>query len=205
MRRDWELEPLAPVMGGGRWRRPRHDIVDLCRRYGGVVLNPPSRSSRTAHSEPGEVLDPLFVSTPPSEARVGGAYVYRARAHAAGIDGFTWYFEKRPPGMVVDRHTGAVVWTPAEGGYFEVVLCAASLYGAASRQSWTICVRKAVAVRRVAPNPRFAAASLRKRRGLRGAGLFRIFWGAEGRRVDPQCRPAAPPGGRPAAAFSLRL
>ncbi len=103
--------------------------------------------------------------------------------------------------MTVDRHTGKVAWTPREGGWVEVVLSARSVYGAVSRQAWTICVRKAAGVRKAMPNPRYAAA-LRKK--FSGARRVRFSWLLSGRWTGFQCRTTAPPGDRPRVALPLR-
>ena len=194
-----ELEPPAPVMGGARWRRRFHDIADMCRSAGRFVFGAPP----PAEPEPGAVLNPQIVSLPPPEARVGREYVYHARAQAANIDGFTWYFEESAPGMAVDRHTGRVTWLPSDGGYVEVVLCARSVYGASSRQGWTLCVRKAAPLRKCAPNPRYAAAALRKR--LRRTRRLRFFWLGTRRRIGLPGRAAAPPGAPQPVAVPLRI
>ncbi len=202
MRNEAKQDPPAPVVGGCRWRRPFHDIADMCRQAGGFVLGEPARPRPPAAPVPEAVIAPLITSTPPPEARVGEQYVYHARAHAADMTGFTWYFEKSVPGMTVDRHTGKVAWTPSAGGWTEVALCARSVYGAMSRQDWTICVRKAAAIGKAAPNPRYAAAVLRKR--LLGARPIGRVWRAERRRSGFSGRATGPPGGRPRVALPLR-
>lgn len=150
-RRPKQLEPAAPVAGGIRWHHHYHDILEHSRRCG-LIFNNPDQPCDREPDEPPRGTDgaPIVSSTPPPEARVGAEYIYRARAYDGFTDGFTWYFEKSPEGMRVDRHTGRVTWVPAEGGYVEAVLCARSVYGGESRQRWTICVRR---LRRVRPWP----------------------------------------------------
>lgn len=201
-------ELLAPVAGGMRWRTDRDSYIEGCRRRAGLPPHPPASRPGGEASAPefGTACGPEIVSLPPVEARMGGEYVYRAHAYDGIGDGFTWYFEESPPGMRVDRHGGESFWTPSEGGRVRVVLCARSVYGAVSRQEWTIRVRKAVSVRRSAACPRFVAALRKRAASLRGRA-FRI---ARPGRADeaprgPAPRAASPPGTRFRAATPLRI
>lgn len=198
-----ELEPSGPVAGGIRWRSRYHDLLDLQRREMGVEkIDDPAGEKAPDRPEPAMAGAPHIGSTPTTEARVGGEYVYHARAFDGDTDGFTWYFEKSAPGMAVDRHTGMVTWTPSEGGFVEVVLCVRSLYGKTARQGWTICVRKAAAVHAPVLNKRFCQAL--RRNAARRAHPIRIVW-REGRRREDANRQAAPPGAPRRVATPLRV
>lgn len=199
-----KLDLPAPVAGGIRWRRRYRDIIDLCRGRGFAIHDPDEPSSgEPAPPEPGLLLAPRIVSIPPPEARVGREYVYRARACDGIADGFTWYFEKNAPGMTVDRHSGKVTWIPSEGGNVEVVICAASVYGASSRQSWTLCVRKAALSRPFKANMRFQNALRRK--AARAGRPFLPVWRRPRRLYGMECQAADPPVNRRPAAVALRI
>jgi hypothetical protein len=203
------MEPSAPVMGGMRWRTRAHDYADECRRrhnayWRGYGVPPKAERVLLSGAEAPTIIGPRIVSAPPDEGRAGEEYVYPARALDDAVDGFNWYLEKGAPGMVVDRYTGAVSWTPADGGRFEVVLCAATVHGRLARQSWTICVRKAAAVRHAVPVARFHAA-LRRKALRRPAPPLRCLWREARRRPAPAHRPAAPPAERPPPAIPLRI
>lgn len=198
-----KLEPPAPVNGGIRWRSRYHDLLDLQQRERDLQkTDDPAGEDASARPEAPEDGAPHIGSTPAPEARVGEEYIYQARAFDCDTNGFTWYFEKGAPGMAVDRHTGKVTWTPTEGGMVEVVLCARSLYGKTARQSWTICVRKAAAVREPVPNKRFCEAL--RRQAARRTQPIRAVW-REGRRRDDANRQAAPPGAPRRVAMPLRV
>lgn len=195
--------PQSPVSGGMRWRRPHHAYAGRCR---GLAFHDPELPERddAPQPEPGAITAPRIVSAPPAEARVGEEYVYHARAYDANVAGFTWYFETSPAGMAIDRHTGRLTWTPSEGGYREVAVCARSVYGAESKQAWTVRVRKAAHVRAVTPNPRFREALRRKfRRAPRRSGHVRRA--ANRKPVHISTRATAPPAGRPRAVMPLRI
>ena len=176
-----DMEASAPVSGGMRWRSNYQDRLERYGRRPRYIIDTPVESPEREfrEREPGAILAPGIAGTPPVEARAGELYVHQPRASDGIVDAFTWYFEKSPSGMTVDRHTGKVAWTPSEGGYAEVVLCARSLYGAVGRQSWSICVRKAAAVRVFKANARFLKALRRKALGSGGGarpGLSRLHF-----------------------------
>lgn len=198
------LEPPAPVAGGIRWRRRYHDIFDSCRHDRGLILCDPEKPEKEP-SIPEQGMDgaPLIPSIPPPEARAGAEYIYPARAFDGITNGFTWYFEKSPAGMRVDRHTGKVSWTPSEGGYVDVILAARSLYGAASRQCWTICVRRAAVVHNPVVNARYRAALQKK--AARAIRPLLTPWTKAKRQNLTSRRATAPPGARPPAAIPLRI
>lgn len=212
--RHSRIEALGPAEGGLRWRTRQDDLFDLCRLDKGLVAYDPDDPYKPAAPEPDthtpgpQAAGPWIASLPPPEGRAGEEYVYQARACDAATTGFTWYFEKSPAGMTVDRHSGMVTWTPEDGGYVEVVLCARSLYGAVARQSWTVCVRRAAVVRRPSPNPRFAAC-LRKRaapgRPKPYHSPLRPVWRKGTRTPDPCRRTTGPPADRHRRAMPLRI
>ena len=192
------LEPAAPVNGGMRWRTALDDYHERCRRAGSMPRRAaaPVDGDRRPVPEPGTADGPVISSVAPEEARAGEEYVYAPRAYDGICDGFTWYFEESPSGMRVDRHSGRIAWTPAEGGRFRVTLCARSLYGAVSRQSWTLCVRKPAHVRVAVENRRFSRAVSEK--NLRSGQPRRPLWRVSHRhRRIP--RAASPPGTPPRA------
>jgi hypothetical protein len=201
------LEPglHAPVNGGMRWRTRYHDAVEWCRENGGIAHDPDKPYTREPPDpEPEPAPGPYFVTSPPEEGRAGEIYVYKARALDSAVDGFTWSFEKSPPGMVVDRYTGEVTWTPSGGGRVEVVLRARTVHGKEARQGWTICIRKAVVVRRAVPVARFREA-LRRKALRTSAPPLRCLWREPKRRALPSHRPAAPPAERSPPAILLRI
>lgn len=201
--------PPAPVTGGMRWRDPLQDLYDyvrvLERRSGKTPRIEPSPSEPEEPAEPVGPCGPHISTTPPEEAQVGAEYVYQPKALDGIANGFTWFLEEAPPGMSVDRHTGRVAWTPADGGHTEVVLGVRSQYGKFTRQRWHICVRKPPAVRRSVPNHRFRAAL--RRRGRAPLPAPRFSWRAASKqRPPPRFTPStAPPETRRGAALPLRL
>ena len=208
-----QIEPPAPVVGGLRWRSRSHDIIALCRGRGFVIADPdaPPEAEEQPSPEPGAALAPRLVSTPPPEARAGVEDIYQARAFDGIADGFTWSVAEGPPGMTIDRHSGKLSWTPMEGGYVDVSLCARSVYGAMTNQRWTVCVRKAVAARPFAPNPRIQAALRRKQaRKNRIRPLptrSHSVWRTPVKQPGTPLRPtgAGPPSTRLRAALPLRV
>ena len=202
-----QIEPSAPVAGGLRWRRRSHDVFDCCRGKGFVIGDPDAPlETEPPQPEPGAVLAPQIVSAPPPEARAGEEYVYQARAFDGIADGFTWSVLTGPSEIVVDRHSGKLSWTPAAGGYVDIVLSARSLYGASAEQRWTVRVHKAAPVHRFAPNPRIREALRRKK--IRVGPLptrFHSVWRAPRKSPGAPCRPTGPPSLRLRAALPLRL
>ncbi len=156
------------------------------------------------------VSGPVISTTPPDSARVGEEYVYQPRAFDAVVSGFTWSLEADVPGVTIDRHDGTVRWTPDEGGYATINLVASSVYGAHSRQSWTVCVHKAVSIKPSVENSRYRLALDRKR--LRSPAAFRfwarpiIMWRVPGHAAaaDHRRSPVASAGGRNTAVIPLR-
>lgn len=212
-RRQTPIEPLAPVNGGIRWRRPFSGLVDY-------VIDPDDdmasrdgspETEKTAAAEPDPVPvpppapGPQMVFTPPPEARVGEEYIVRAKAFDPCISGFTWFFKNGhcPPGMTLDRYTGEIRWTPTEGGRFEVTLGCSTVHGRSVTLTWTICVRKAAVVRVAIAHPRFHNAMRRK--ATRALRRVFIFWRLARRPAESASRAAAPPGPSRAVAYALRL
>jgi hypothetical protein len=196
-------------MGGMRWRTRAHDYADESRRrrnayWQGYGVPPKAEIVRLSGAEAPAIIGPRIVSNLPEEGRAGEECVYSARALDDAVNGFTWYLEKAAPGMVVDRYTGVVSWTPADGGRFEVVLCAATVHGRVARQVWTILVRKARAVRRAVPVARFREALRRKALRI-PISPFRCLWRAAKRHAVTGHRPAAPPGRLSPPAMPLRI
>lgn len=198
-------EPPAPVTGGMRWRDRNIDIINSLRRVRGRrPIDPDAPAGGGDYAvEPGRIA-PTIVSNPGSEARIGEEYIYQARACDGIADGFTWYFEECPPGMTVDRHSGEVRWTPSEGGRAEVALCARSVYGAFSRQRWTLCVRKAVRLRPSTANPRFRGA-LRWKAAKAATPRLLLLWRGCKRPTGAARNSTAPPPARPPPTPRLRL
>ena len=196
----------APVSGGMRWRRPYHDIFDLCLLDKGLTPHDPDRPMPTepAPSAVEKAVGPRIVSVPPAEARVGSEYIYQARACDSYVDGFTWYLETRVAGMAVERHTGKLSWTPAAGGYVEIELCARSVHGPVARQHWTVCVRKATPICHFTANRRFQQALCH--RTVRRTPPLLFSWRHAGRRnAAPGFRATAPPPVLSRVAVPLRL
>ena len=199
------LEPPAPVSGGMRWRDRNLDIINSLRRVRGVrPIDPDAPVGGAVYVPESGTLAPNILSVPPPEAGSGEEYVYHARAYDGIADGFTWYFEECPPGMTVDRHSGEVRWTPSEGGHARVVLCARSVYGAFSRQCWTLCVRKAATIRPSTTNLRFRSA-LRWKATRTTAPRLPLPWKNPVNPVAAARRSTAPPTARPPPTPTLRL
>ena len=209
-RRRSQFETPAPVNGGMRWRAVYGGLADYNRRA------PAPQEEAGDHARSGEessapapvpARGPYFTFTPPAEARVGEEYVVQAKAFDPCIVGFNWFFRKDccPPGMTVDRYGGEIRWTPSEGGYFEVTLGCSTVHGNVAYLTWTICVRKAPAVRTSVPHPRFQSALRRKTALFRVPRRFCRVWRQPRPDLNPASRPAAPPGAVRAVPYAMRV
>ena len=182
---EWEpprytqFEAPGPVMGGMRWGDGRPRLVDFCQRTGVVYRK---YDTETTMPAPVTHVGPFFVTTPPEQARAGEEYVYQADARDANVNGFSWYLKQAPDGMVVERYTGRITWTPTESCRVDVELWARTHHGRVAKQAWTLSIGKAAPLRVCVPHPRFIEALRRKR--LRNACRPRPgFIARGGRRV----------------------
>lgn len=196
--RQSQFEAPGPVNGGMRWRSD--GFADFLRRNRDPFNKDGDEPSREAAppapaSRPVAAHGPFITFTPPAEARVGEEYVVQAKAFDPNVNGFNWFFKKDccPPGMAVDRYGGEIRWTPSEGGHYEVTLGCGTVHGRIAYVTWTVCVRKAAAVRTVVPSPRFQCAVRRKASILRAPRLRCIAWRRARRHACPSARAAAPP------------
>ncbi|MCC8190593.1 MAG: Ig domain-containing protein [Planctomycetes bacterium] len=218
-------EPSSAVQGGIRWwgggkhhqwtrldfELRRWDPVMLRRSEAHRIWLDPDYVPQPVVEEPApENIPPAgpdIVTDPPAEARVGQAFVYAPRAVDPDIVGFTWFLEAGPEGMTIDRDTGALLWTPEDGGQVEVVICARSLYGRTGRQAFILRVRKPG--RRTVPraNHRYQDALCRQARRRERRHFPPVYptvrWSADWR-PERFIRGASPPGGRRPAALPLR-
>jgi hypothetical protein len=85
---------------------------------------------------------PRFVSTPPTEATGGIRYVYVPSAADVDGDRLNYSLAQAPSGMLVDRSTGRLDWTPGweASGNFSVVLIVSDGKGGEARQEFSIKV-----------------------------------------------------------------
>lgn len=205
-----QSDDFGPVTGGMRWRVRYRDLADYCQRNPAAATDDVDDSPpavKPPAPEPVAARGPFITFTPPAEARVGEDYVVQAKAYDSHIVGFNWYFKKDccPPGMVVDRYTGEIRWTPTDGGHYQATLCCSTLHGNRTEITWTICVRKAAQVRSVTPHPRFQCALRRKTALLPAPRLPYVVWRQVRRPLDAINRATAPPGVFRPVAYALRL
>ena len=85
---------------------------------------------------------PLFTSTPVDTATAGLHYVYEPHAVDVDNDKLNFTLAQAPAGMIVDRSSGRLDWTPGRDilGNFSVVLVASDGKGGEARQEFTITV-----------------------------------------------------------------
>ena len=209
--RQSQFEAPAPVNGGMRWRVAYGGLADYSRRSPDPLVEDAGGSPRQAvPPDPAPrpaARGPFITFTPPTEARAGEEYSVRAKAFDPCIVGFNWFFKKDccPPGMTIDRYSGEIRWTPAEGGRFEVTLGCSTVHGSVAHISWTVCVRKAAVVRTPVPAPRFQSAVRRKTALIKAPRPPCIAWTRARRFVDPAARAAAPPGVARPVPYALRI
>lgn len=200
-------EPVAPVVGGLHWRTPYFGVIDLFRKPRNASVcgsdDAPEKKAPSL-SEPEATTAPHILSVPLRETSAREEYVYQPRAYDSNCTGFTWYLQKGPPHMRVDRSSGKLTWTPSKGGYVEIILCVRNVYGGTARQSWRLCIRKAPVIHIPVINTRFTEAL--KRKSAHTPLPAPIFWRKEGRRTGPRSLPAtAPPVERFRADIPLRM
>ncbi len=85
-----------------------------------------------------------FVTTPPTQGRVGQQYRYQARAESP-IQGVTIRYQlvSGPDGMTIDESTGLLTWTPQRAGTYRVAIKATIQVNGmtvAVGQEWSIVV-----------------------------------------------------------------
>jgi hypothetical protein len=85
---------------------------------------------------------PRFISTPLAEATGGLRYVYVPQTVDVDDDKLTFTLAQAPSGMLVDRMTGRLDWTPGweASGNFSVALVASDGKGGEARQEFSITV-----------------------------------------------------------------
>lgn len=193
-RRETAERTGAPFREPATFIPPRDEFAELRRPRKTPDKEQEEREEREETEEPPAYALYIISAAPPPEGRVGEEYTYDARAYDGNTNGFTWRLTACPPGMTVNRHTGRVRWTPDNGGWFEITLCARSLYGKEARQSWTVCIRKAAVIRTPKPAPRFLAA-LRRRR-LTPRAPIPAPWRDCRRQIAADRRATSPPGER---------
>ncbi len=83
---------------------------------------------------------PLFTTTPPVQAPVGGYYQYPAQALDPDGDELSYALGASPDGMEVDAATGLVEWNDTRPGQHSVILTADDGNGGVASQSWVLYV-----------------------------------------------------------------
>ena len=83
---------------------------------------------------------PLFTTTPPVQAPVGGYYQYPAQALDPDGDELSYALGASPDGMDVDAATGLVEWNDTRPGQHSVILTADDGNGGVASQSWVLYV-----------------------------------------------------------------
>jgi MYXO-CTERM domain-containing protein len=83
-------------------------------------------------------LAPTITSTPVTQAVVNSAYSYTVTA--TGLPAPTFSLTAPPSGMTIDKSTGAVTWTPASTGSFQVTVVASNGVAPNASQVFTIAV-----------------------------------------------------------------
>ncbi|WP_218653202.1 putative Ig domain-containing protein [Nostoc sp. TCL26-01] len=87
-------------------------------------------------------IAPKFVSDPDVEALVGKPYIYEAKAEDANKDILTYSLLVAPEGMVIERATGKISWTPAASavGNYSVTVQVADGRGGVDQQDFVLGV-----------------------------------------------------------------
>ncbi len=155
------LHSPGPVVGGIRWRGWKPAFTGN-RRAAATHAGRKPEAEENLPALPA-YAGPDIITTPPVQTRAGEEYVYQATARDASVDGFSWSLQSSPPGMTVDRYSGRVTWTPSTKCRVRIELCARTVHGHETVQSWTLSVAKPVVVHTVVPHPRFVAALEHKR------------------------------------------
>ncbi|MEQ9542789.1 MAG: Ig-like domain-containing protein, partial [Deltaproteobacteria bacterium] len=86
---------------------------------------------------------PYFTSTDVTTANVGAEYEYDADAFDADVgDVLTYFLDRRPDWMDIDRNTGEIIWVPRsnQGGDHLVELRVEDLAGNTAVRTFTIVV-----------------------------------------------------------------
>ena len=85
---------------------------------------------------------PRFISTPVLSATAGLRYVYEAKAVDVDGDRLNFTLAQAPAGMLIDRFSGRVDWSPgrALSGNFSVVLVTSDGKGGEARQEFSVTV-----------------------------------------------------------------
>ena len=84
---------------------------------------------------------PIITSDPESfSATVGVTYRYQATAIDPDNDSLLWQLENAPSGMIIDRNTGEIIWTPTvdQIGNQEVEIIVVDTQGGFARQGFTL-------------------------------------------------------------------
>lgn len=91
---------------------------------------------------------PVIYSLPVSCATSGIPYTYDVNAADANGDTISYVLVKPPSGMVIDRSSGLITWTPSSAGDYEIVVKAKDVKGLCSIQTFIIEVDEALAPNR---------------------------------------------------------
>ena len=85
---------------------------------------------------------PRIVSTPPTEANVGGSYLYTVGAIDAEGDPLTYRLLDAPAGLTINETTGEISWTPTadQTGLQTTVIEVVDGFGGATTQAFAILV-----------------------------------------------------------------
>jgi len=103
---------IDPATGAVRWTPstsqlgPQTVVLSVVDAQGGTATQSFSINVRALNTPPN------IVSTPPTQAFAGSAYLYAVRATDPDGDSLTFSLFG-PPSMVIDPGTGLIQWTPA--------------------------------------------------------------------------------------------
>ena len=94
------------------------------------------------HNEESPNQVPLITSIPITVSYVDNVYVYEVIASDTDGDILTYSLYNTPAGMVIDKDTGIITWTPttSDAGYAEITLRVSDTHGATKEQTYRLTV-----------------------------------------------------------------
>ncbi|MGB5833923.1 MAG: putative Ig domain-containing protein, partial [Thiohalocapsa sp.] len=91
--------------------------------------------------------DPIWQSSPSTEALVGETFTYTGVATDPDGDTISYSVVAGPTGLGINGTSGALTWTPASPGSYSIVLEASDGRGGAAQQSFTVLATDEIANR----------------------------------------------------------